>query len=139
MTFKGFRVDWDLRPAGRRRQPDDVVEPGRDGTRTIDGCVDDLCRERRLDDLAAFIARLSDPTAGEATAAVTQPNDFVVGIPCRSIDVSERTFAHLAAARHAGWAPEAVTPAESFVNHRFIDMAAAERALRFHKIRARMA
>jgi len=71
-------------------------------------------------------------------AALTQPNDFALAILCRYLGVHERTYLSLVKLRIFKNISKETDVAEMVSNYRSIDKNSADRALRFHLIRAKM-
>lgn len=108
----------------------------REGKRRLDPCLDDMIREKRLVDIATLLADLGQLSESHVSNVLHKVNDFGIALVCRSVDVGERTYLGLSRLRceRLRLAPtEAIRMADEY---RMIDRMSADRALRFHKVRA---
>lgn len=108
----------------------------RDGKRHLDTSLEELISTKRMVDIATLLAELGGLNETHVSNVLYKINDFGIALVCRSVSVGERTYHALSMLRcerlHLP-VPEAERMTREYM---MIDRASAERALRFHKVRA---
>ncbi len=108
----------------------------RDGKLRLDGCMEDLISAKRLVDISLLLSEIGNLAEAHVSNVLHKVNDFGIALVCRSVDMGDRTYRSLSRLRCERLR---LPPAEADRMAReygMIDKASAERALRFHKVRA---
>lgn len=108
----------------------------RDGRRRLDLCLDELIHGKRLVDIAMLMAELGQLTESHVSNVLHKVNDFGIALVCRSLSVGEATYMRLSRLRCERLGLPAAEVERMAREYKQIDRGSADRALRFHKVRA---
>ena len=108
----------------------------RDGKRRLDPTLDEMIADKRLVDIATLMAELGGLTESHVSNVLHKVNDFGIALVCRSLDIGDRTYLGLSRLRCERLRLPAADAARMAGEYQLIDKPSADRALRFHKVRA---
>lgn len=108
----------------------------RDGRYRLDQCLDALILGKRLVDIATVLSDLGSLQESHVSNVLHKVNDFGVAIVCRSVGVGLNTYLKLSRLRCERLHLPVAEAERMTLEYRNIDREMAERALRFHRVRA---
>ena len=108
----------------------------REGRRRLDLALDELIHGKRLVDIAMLMAELGQLTESHVSNVLHKVNDFGIALVCRSLAVGDATYLRLSRLRCERLQLPPAEAERMAREYKVIDRASADRALRFHKVRA---
>jgi hypothetical protein len=108
----------------------------KEGKRRLDPTLEEMIRDKRLVDIATLLAELGQLSESHVSNVLHKVNDFGIALVCRSVDVGERTYFALSRLRCERLRLPSTEAQRMSEEYRVIDKMSADRALRFHKVRA---
>lgn len=108
----------------------------KEGKRRLDPTLEEMIRDKRLVDIATLLAELGQLSESHVSNVLHKVNDFGIALVCRSVDVGERTYLALSRLRCERLRLPPAEAQRMAEEYRIIDKMSADRALRFHKVRA---
>jgi Uncharacterised protein conserved in bacteria (DUF2336) len=107
----------------------------RAGKRRLDEAIDQLIFQKRMVDIAALLAEMSDLQEAHVSNVLHKVNATGIGIVCRALNVGETTYDRLSRLRCEKLRLPATQADQMTADFNMIDLVTAERSLRFHRVR----